>query len=139
MREIFNKYEGKVLRLIYPGLLKIKSEEPWWALGRGKKASVMIELNPIESRAEAFARMIRSPFFNKTPGAFIEREGDFATNNGIKGYERVSRMSETMAWAIDGKFREREAMIIQIWTVKSEWHDGKLWRELLDSIEIIGV
>lgn len=140
MKEItFKEYEGKILRLIYPSLLKIKAESPqWWALARAKKANVSIEVNPIQSRVEAFARMIRNPDFTKVSGAFIEREGDFSTAKGIKGYERVARMSETMAWAIDGKFREREAMIIQMWTLKSEWHDGRPWRELLDSIEIIG-
>jgi hypothetical protein len=138
VKETFNNYEGKALRLKYPGLLKIKSEEPWWALARGNKASVMIELNPIESKATAFSRMIRSPHFTKTPDALIEREGEFATDMGIRGHERVSRMLETMAWNIDGKFQDRDVLIIQIWTHHNEWQDGKIWRELLDSIEIVG-
>ena len=137
MNEVFKEYEGKVLRLKYPGLLKIKTEEPWWALARGKKASVMIEINPIKSRTEAFARMIRDPFFSKTPGAFIERGGDFTTNNGIIGYERVSRMSETMAWAVDGRYLEKDLILIQIWTTHSEWHDGRIWRDLIDSIKVV--
>ncbi len=133
----FTEYEGTALRLRYPSFLKIKAQEPqWYAAGSRRKAGVMIEVNPSESAIEAFSRMIRSPFFTNAPGASIEREGSFSTSNGIVGHERVTRLLETMAWAVDAKFKERDIIIIQIWTTHSEWHDGRIWLDMLNSIEM---
>ena len=137
MDTTFTEYKGKVLSLRYPSFLKIKAQEPqWYAAGSRRKAGVMIEVNPSESAIEAFGRMIRSPLFSNTPGASIVREGKFCTANGIVGHERVTRMLETRGWGIDGKFKERD-IIIQIWTADSEWHDGRIWLDMLNSVEMI--
>lgn len=133
----FTQFEGKVLRLRYPSFLKLKTEDPWYAKRPRHHAQVLIQVNPPASAARAFARMIRSPYFAATPGASIVREGNFSTVNGIKGHERVTKMAKTMAWSVDGKFKERDVVAIQISLATEEWHDGSIWQDLLNSIEVI--
>jgi hypothetical protein len=136
MDTTFTEFEGRVLRLRYPSFLKLKTEDPWYAKGARRYAQVLIHVSPPQSTAEAFAHMIRSPNFAATPGASILRDGSFSTTKGIKGHERVTKMPETMGWFVDGKFRNRDAVTIQISVASVEWHDGSIWLDLLNSIEI---
>jgi len=66
------------------------------------------------------------------------RKGNIKTPNGIEGFERVLQFNETMAWDIDAKSKQGHVVHIKLWTINDDWHDGTIWREFVDSIEVIG-
>ena len=138
------EYQGRMLRLKYPEFLKTEREEPeWYAVGPKRRTTLLLRIDPEPALAEGFSRLIRNPYFTKTGGAKIDREGPFQTPNGIEGYERVTRLVnplgaiETHGWLIDGKFRGDFVLNIQIITVEKDWYDGVIWEALLNSIEIV--
>jgi hypothetical protein len=132
------QYEGRRIRLTYPELLTVKTADPEWsAFARKGTGAIVILLDPAPQAAKAFSRLIRNPYYTRVPGTCIVREGPFATPNGLEGHERVAEMTETMGWFLDGTFSSGQVVNIQIWSIKSEWHDGKMWKELVDSIEIV--
>ncbi|SPE59306.1 hypothetical protein SBV1_310030 [Verrucomicrobia bacterium] len=130
------EYNGKVLRVSYPDFLRVKTHEPQWsAFAPEDRAAVVIEVNPQPVKADAFARLVRDLHF---PRALIQREGQFTTAKGIDGYERLALHSETVAWDIDAKFRSRYTLNIGIWATRADWHDGTVWEDLVNTIEVIG-
>lgn len=139
------QYDGHILRLEYPAFLTLDKEEPeWYAVGPNARTTVLLSVDPEPALAEGFAHMIRNPFFTRSGGAKIDREGHFRTAKGIEGYERVTRLVnplgvvETRGWLVEGRFRGGHLLNIQITTVEQDWYDGTIWKAFLSSIEVIG-
>lgn len=138
------EYRGNIVRLAYPHFLKIQEGEPkWYALG-SKGTTVQVLVDPPQELASIFAESIRSPYFARTPGVFIEREGTFRSAR-IAGYERLTRLVlpssgvDTRSWWVEGRFRNRNLLNIEINAVASDWQDGTIWAAFLDSIDVVGV
>jgi len=130
------EYRGNILRLRYPSFLRVESEEPEWSAFASKnRAAVVIRVNPEPADAESFARLIRNPHF---PRELIRREGRFVSANGIEGHERIADHTVNVAWDIDGKFRNRYILNIGMWASTGDWHDGTIWGDMVNSIDIVG-
>jgi hypothetical protein len=132
-----NEYRGKTLVLQYPSFLKVKSPEPVWsALSAGGTSSAIVCICPPPATAEAFSRLIRNPNFTRVPDATIIREGSIITANGINGYERLSKVRDTIGWMIDGKTVNDTPINIQLWASPGDWQDGTMWEQFIDSIAV---
>src|SRR5581483_7280405 len=104
------KYEGRWLRFDYPDFLKIKrGESGWYAEAPKGRTTLQINVDPEPAAAEGFARLIRNPYYTKTGGAKIDREGAFKTARGLEGYERLARLVNPIGqisthwWAIEAR------------------------------------
>jgi len=128
------EYQGDFLRFRYPDFLKVKSETPtlWYAAAPKNRACVIIALDPPMAQAEAFSRNMERPHENAV------RKGSIKTPNGIEGHERVLQFNETMAWDIGAKSKQDHTIHITLWTIHDDWHDGIIWRDFINSIEVIG-
>ncbi len=133
------QHDGQHLRLTYPAFLKVKMLEPKWSAFAPKQTgAIVITLDPPPPIAQAFQRLLKNPDFTRVPGAIIVREGPFASPHSLEGWERVTELNEIMGWMIDGTLGKRRAINIQIWSTKPVWADGTVWKELVDSIELVG-
>ena len=129
----FKKYTGKIIRLKYPNFLRVAYAEPGWYATAKDRAGVNITINPPRVMAESFSRAIR-----RESGANYLRKGEIETHNGIRGFERVTMLNELVDWGIDAKSSAGCVIHIRIWSRIDEWHDGTIWRDLIESIEIVG-
>lgn len=137
------EYKGKVLKLTYPETLIVKNRDPdWYAIASEATTSVLISVDPDPPIAEAFSRLIRDPTFVRTSGARIEGQGFISTTNGIEGYHRLSslqgelRRTTFRSWLVDAKFHGKRVLNIQINTEGADWYGGRIWRSLLDSVDL---
>jgi hypothetical protein len=139
------EYRGPTLHLCYPEYLTISHTEPrWYAVAPKERTTAQVFIDPPPPLATSFANLIRNPYFTRSPGAFIEREGVFKTIRGIEGYERVIRLNlpnsstQTRGWFVDGLFQRRHVVNIEISAIEDDWLGGHIWRDFLESIEILG-
>lgn len=136
-------YVGKILEVTYPEFLEVEKTEPnWLGVSSDDATTVTIEVDPEPGAAEGFSNLIRNPYFAKSAGVKIDREGYFRLGNGLEGYERVARLTDavgrvqTFGWLIDGKLNNH-ILNVQITTVERDWHDGLIWRVLITSIKVV--
>ncbi len=133
------QHDGQHLRLTYPAFLKVKMLEPKWSAFAPKQTgAVVITLDPPPPIAQAFQRLLKNPDFTRVPGAVIVREGPFTSPHGLKGWERVTELNGVAGWMIDGTIGNSRPLNIQIWSTKDVWGDGTAWKQLVDSIQLVG-
>lgn len=138
------KYLGKTLNFEYPSFLKIKSEEPQWsAVGPKGQSSMYVLIDPPRAVADACRAAITNPRFQNAPGLIVEviREGDFLSQSGITGCERLSRITNPAmeifwAWGILGQTGSGQTVVIEMRVANAEWLEGIPWTETVHSIAI---
>ena len=114
----------------------------WLAMSPDDATTVVIEVDPMPGAAEGFAKSVRNPYFSKSVGVKVDREGHFKLDNSLEGYERVFRLIDavghvhTYGWLIDGKLGDH-ILYIQITTIERDWHGGAIWEALVKSIKVV--
>lgn len=129
----FKEYTGKIIRLKYPNFLRVAYAEPGWYATAKDRAGVNITINPPRVIAESFSRAIR-----QKSNANHLRKGEIQMHNGIRGFEEVTMHNESVVWKIDAKSDMGCVIHVRIWSSNDDWHDGTIWRDLIESIEIVG-
>jgi len=139
----YKRYSGKLLHLMYPEFLEVEKRGPnWFAASLDRKTTVAIVIDPEPEAAQGFARVVRNPYFAKSGGIKVDREGYFRFDSGLEGYERIARLNDalgrayTYGWAIDGNFKTHILNVL-ITTVERDWHNGSIWESLVRSIRVV--
>ena len=106
------KYDGRILRLTYPAILRIKAEEPdWYGASSQPFAQALVMVDPPNTSVDDLERKILNPHFKGHPGILdvtIVREGHFQTMKGISGYHRVVKFVNAVgqiswSWRVGSK------------------------------------
>src|SRR5215469_16308122 len=96
----FKHYSGRSLHLAYPEFLKVERSDPGWlAASPDDKTTVVIAVDPEPGAAEGFANTVRNPYFAKSGGVRVDREGNFKLEGGLEGYERMARLIDALGHA----------------------------------------
>lgn len=139
-----NTYDGKNLRLTYPSFLKVKSVEPQWAaIGPKQASSVCVQIDADQAIVEAYSEMLQSSNYRGGLGlqAEIVREGKFKTSHGLNGFERVVKLVNGIGqvfwgWGAVCLTPNEHSVVIDIRVPDENWQNGKVWQDLIDSMEI---